>query len=70
MTGLHEQHESGAFPPPLTNRLRRSNQAYADHVEVASVPGAAHFIADENPGAVLDHVLVFFAGPAGQADLK
>jgi pimeloyl-ACP methyl ester carboxylesterase len=37
-----------AFPPPLTNHLLRSYRAYADHVEVAFVPEAAHFIADEN----------------------
>jgi pimeloyl-ACP methyl ester carboxylesterase len=51
-----------AFPPPLTNHLLRSYRAYADHVEVAFVPAAAHFIADENPDAVVDHALKFFSG--------
>jgi pimeloyl-ACP methyl ester carboxylesterase len=57
------------FPPALTNHLFRSHQAYADHVEVAFVPGASHFIADERPDLVVDRALRFFAEPARQADL-
>ena len=58
-----------AFPPALTNHLLRSYQAYADHVGVAFVPGAAHFMADERPDVVVDRALKFFAGPSRQVDL-
>ena len=57
------------FPPALTNHLLRSHQAYADHVEVAFVAGASHFIADERPDLVVDRAFRFFAEPARQADL-
>jgi pimeloyl-ACP methyl ester carboxylesterase len=50
--------------------LLRSYAAYADHVEAAFIRGAAHFIADERPEAVVDHALKFFAEPARQADLR
>ena len=54
----------------MTNHLLRSHQAYADHVEVAFVPGASHFIADERPDLVVDRAaLRFFAEPARQAYL-
>jgi pimeloyl-ACP methyl ester carboxylesterase len=59
-----------AFPPALTDHLLRSYAAYADHVEAAFIRGAAHFIADERPEAVVDHALKFFAEPARQADLR
>jgi hypothetical protein len=44
-------------------------QAYADHVEVAFVAGAAHFSADGRPDVVVDRALKFFAGPSRQVDL-
>jgi alpha-beta hydrolase superfamily lysophospholipase len=40
------------------------------NVEAAFIRGAAHFIADERPEAVVDHALKFFAEPARQADLR
>jgi pimeloyl-ACP methyl ester carboxylesterase len=49
-----------AFPPALANRVLQDHRAFADHVEVGSVAGAAHFIADERPDAVVDHALEFF----------
>ena len=41
-------------------------------MEVAFVPGASHFIADERPDVVVDRALKFFkffAEPARQSDL-
>jgi hypothetical protein len=33
------------FPPELVNLLVRNREAYADHLEVALIDRAAHFIA-------------------------
>jgi pimeloyl-ACP methyl ester carboxylesterase len=54
-----------AFPPELVNLLLRDREAYADHLEVAFVDRAAHYIAEERPDAVIDHALKFFAAPSG-----
>jgi len=48
------------FPPALARRVLQDHRTYADHVEVGFVAGAAHFIADERPDAVVDHALEFF----------
>ncbi|HKN44151.1 MAG TPA: hypothetical protein VJW23_09515 [Propionibacteriaceae bacterium] len=50
-----------AFPPALANRVLQDHRTYADHVGIGFVAGAAHFIAEERPDAVVDHALEFFA---------
>lgn len=54
----------GAEDRPLTVELVRTQcgdtTRYADHVEFAEVPGAAHFMTDDNPEAVQELLLDFF----------
>lgn len=49
---------------PLTASFVRGHSGdvsrYADHLEIASVDGAAHFMTDDNPAAVVDLVRDFF----------
>jgi pimeloyl-ACP methyl ester carboxylesterase len=49
---------------PLTASFVRKHSGdvsrFADHFEIASVDGAAHFMTDDNPGAVQDLVTDFF----------
>jgi pimeloyl-ACP methyl ester carboxylesterase len=55
----------GERDEPLTAAfVRRHNgdvSRFADHVEFASIPDAAHFATDDNPGAVVGLVTDFFA---------
>lgn len=55
----------GAEDRPLTaDFVRRQcgdTSHFADHLEIAEVPGAAHFMTDDDPGAVQDLLRDFFA---------
>lgn len=54
----------GAQDRPLTAEFVRAQcgdtTRFADHLEIASVPDAAHFMTDDNPEAVRDLLLEFF----------
>jgi pimeloyl-ACP methyl ester carboxylesterase len=55
----------GARDAPLTESFVRSHvgdvERFADQVEFATVPDAAHFVTDDNPGAVQELIQEFFA---------
>lgn len=55
----------GAEDRPLTAEFVRGQckdtTRFADHLEIAEVPGAAHFMTDDNPDAISDLLLDFFA---------
>ena len=55
----------GAEDRPLTaDFVRRQcgdRSRFADHLEITEVPGAAHFMTDDDPGAVQDLLRDFFA---------
>lgn len=55
----------GSDDRPLTAEFVRSQCGdvgrFADHLEIASVPDAAHFMTDDNPEAVQEILLEFFA---------
>lgn len=58
----------GERDEPLTASFVRTQSGdvsrFADHVEFAPVPGAAHFATDDNPGAVTELTREFFARAA------
>ncbi|WOQ69063.1 alpha/beta hydrolase [Microbacterium limosum] len=55
----------GAKDVPLTEAYVRAHvgdvKRFADDVEFASIPDAAHFATDDNPRAVQELILRFFA---------
>lgn len=53
----------GAADPVLGPELVGGHEAYADDLAVEMVEGAAHFMVDDRPDAVADHVLEFFRAP-------
>ncbi|WP_127130333.1 alpha/beta fold hydrolase [Georgenia sp. SYP-B2076] len=57
MVGTEDQ----VFPPAVVRALLRGGGAHADHVELAAVKGAAHYLATEAPEQVADLMLRFFA---------
>ena len=50
----------GADDPALRPEFVGGYEPYVDDLEVRTVDGASHFIADERPDVVLDRALVFF----------
>jgi pimeloyl-ACP methyl ester carboxylesterase len=56
-----------SFPPAVVEDLVRTVEPHVDHVEVGTVRGAAHYVAQERPEQLLAHLLRFFAAmPAGR----
>ncbi|WP_169581063.1 MULTISPECIES: alpha/beta hydrolase [Microbacterium] len=55
----------GSEDRPLNAEFVRSQcgdvSRFADHLEIADVPDAAHFMTDDNPGAIQELLLDFFA---------
>jgi pimeloyl-ACP methyl ester carboxylesterase len=52
----------GAADPAIARpELYDGHQAYADDLAIELIDGAAHFVADENPAAVVQHAMEFFA---------
>ncbi|QKJ18839.1 alpha/beta fold hydrolase [Microbacterium hominis] len=53
--------EDHPLTAPFVRRHCADVSRYADHLEIASVEGAAHFMTDDNPRAVEELALDFFA---------
>ena len=53
--------EDRSFPPAVTEDLVRTAAPYVDHVEIGVVDRAAHYVAQENPEALVEHLERFFA---------
>jgi pimeloyl-ACP methyl ester carboxylesterase len=51
----------GAEDPVVRPELLGGYEEHADDLTIAVIPGAAHFVADERPDAVVEHALDFFA---------
>jgi len=49
-----------SFTPDLVRTLMRHSGDRVDDMEIVFIDGAAHFIADEKPGEVVDRSLAFF----------
>ena len=51
----------GGDDPNMSAELLEGHQAYADQLTVEELPGASHFLVDEQPDAVAQRVLSFLA---------
>lgn len=51
----------GAEDPVTTPEFLGGYEDYADDLTIRIVDGASHFVADENPEAVVRHALELFA---------
>jgi len=50
----------GTADPALVPDLHGACEAYADDLAVQPIDGAAHFLADQRPDPVAEHILAFF----------
>jgi pimeloyl-ACP methyl ester carboxylesterase len=53
--------EDRAFPPEMLKDLAKTAEPYADHVELGTIHGAAHYVAQEEPDQLVEHIRRFFA---------
>jgi pimeloyl-ACP methyl ester carboxylesterase len=51
----------GLADPAVVPEAHGGYEAYADDFAVEPIEGAAHFLADQEPDAVADRILAFFA---------